>query len=418
MERTPRRVLWLLLVVAVVTGNSSLAQPLQTHATATRAAIPIIGGMPGTSSTPIVESSTLALSSDSVAMGNHVSAAVTFQNRSTGSIDLSGLVIAARTPSGGNADFGGIWDVTTLSPGEAMTLHTSRSFDQSDPGGSWMLFASYRTIDGVWHPLAPFLSLQVIESPTGPRIGESTVLSVSSPATAGGRITAAVTLQNQGTASIVLTGVVIGKYDSYIRQFATDAKTWGHPLYLRFAHEMNGNWYPWGTGNGNPNGNSPGDFVATWRHVHDIFTNVGATNVRWVWCVNVSGGGLTPYSQLYPGDGYVDWVALDGYNWGGNPGHTWQSLHDVFSASYQEVTALTSKPVMIAETGSAEEGGNKADWISQGLLNTMPQSFPRIQAVLWFDWNLEHDWRVNSSPASLAAFRSIASSPLYQRTFS
>ncbi len=32
------------------------------------------------------------------------------------------------------------------------------------------------------------------------------------------------------------------------------------------------------------NGDQPGEFVAAWRHVHDIFTSVGATNATWVWC--------------------------------------------------------------------------------------------------------------------------------------
>ncbi len=69
---------------------------------------------------------------------------------------------------------------------------------------------------------------------------------------------------------------------------------------------------------------------------------------------------------------------------------------------------------MLAEVSSAEQGGSKADWITQGMLNTIPQAFPRIHAVVWFDWNLEYDWRVNSSSSSLAAFRAVVASPLYQ----
>ena len=50
---------------------------------------------------------------------------------------------------------------------------------------------------------------------------------------------------------------------------------------------MNGNWFAWMEG---VNGNQPGEYVAAWRHVHDIFTAVGATNVSWVWCPNVDPG--------------------------------------------------------------------------------------------------------------------------------
>ena len=73
-----------------------------------------------------------------------------------------------------------------------------------------------------------------------------------------------------------LSDVIAGTYDSYIREFAEAARDWGHPFFLRFNWEMNGNWFPWSEG---VNGNQPGEFVAAWRHVHDIFTAVGADNV-------------------------------------------------------------------------------------------------------------------------------------------
>jgi len=213
-----------------------------------------------------------------------------------------------------------------------------------------------------------------------------------------------------------LTNITRGDFDGYIRQWATDARTWGHPFYLRFGHEMNGNWYAWSTAPGNPDGNTPADFVAAWRHVHDIFTQVGATNVRWVWCVNTTDPSYTPYAQDYPGDNYVDWVSIDGYNWGTSHAWSkWQSLSDVFAASYAELTALTSKPIIIGEAASLEQGGSKADWITQGFLQTIPNSFPNIRAVVWYDDNdANGDWLIESSSASLDAWKSVVASPLYQ----
>ena len=88
-----------------------------------------------------------------------------------------------------------------------------------------------------------------------------------------------------------------------------------HPFFLRFNREMNGFWFPWGD---EVNGNKPGEFVTAWRHVHDIFTEVGATNATWVWCPNIdlTRKLQTPLQDLYPGDDYVDWTCLDGFNWG------------------------------------------------------------------------------------------------------
>ena len=210
-----------------------------------------------------------------------------------------------------------------------------------------------------------------------------------------------------------LSAIAHGAFDTYIRRFASASKAWGHVFFLRFGEEMNGNWYSWGTTAGNPNGNRPADFVAAWRHVHGIFTSLGAKNVKWVWCANITYPGATPDILDYPGDAYVDWVALDGYNWGSNPGHTWQSLYQVFGASYAEVTAFTRRPLMIAETGSVELGGSKADWIRQGFLHELPSLMPRIRAVIWFEAKAKGDWRVYTSKTALAAFRTVVASTLY-----
>jgi beta-mannanase len=210
-----------------------------------------------------------------------------------------------------------------------------------------------------------------------------------------------------------LSAIAHGAVDPYIRRFASAAKAWGHVFYLRFAYEMNGNWYSWTTTPGNPDGNTPADFVAAWRHVHDIFASLGVKNVRWVWCANVSYPGSTPDILDYPGDAYVDWVALDGYNWGNSPGHSWQSLYQVFGASYAEVTAFTRRPLMIAETGSVEQGGSKAAWILQGFLHELPNLMPRVRAVLWFEAKAKGDWRVYTSSSALKAFRTVVASPLF-----
>jgi hypothetical protein len=208
-----------------------------------------------------------------------------------------------------------------------------------------------------------------------------------------------------------LRTITAGEHDAYIRGWARDAALWGKPMYLRFAHEMNGNWYPWSS---ELNGNTAAEYVASWRRVVDIFRREGATNVRWVWSPNIAYDGSTPYAELYPGDGYVDWVGLDGYNWGiTQPWSSWTSLEAVFDSSYNALVALTSKPMMIAETASTEMGGDKAAWIREGLLTTVPSRFPRVQAVIWFHEDKETDWRVNSSAAALDAHRAVVASPAY-----
>jgi len=217
---------------------------------------------------------------------------------------------------------------------------------------------------------------------------------------------------NPSNPAYKLTTITRGDFDPYIRRYADDAKVWGHPFYLRFAHEMNGNWYPWGTGPHNPEGNTPADYVAAWRHVHDLFVQEGAANVRWVWSPNTLSSNSPQATATYPGDAYVDWLGIDAYNVGASKGWDgWQSLADLLEPAYTAITHLSNKPLMIAETATTEHGGDKAAWIRRGLLLDAPARLPRVRAVVWFDKN--RDWRVDSSPASLAAFRTVVASPLY-----
>jgi hypothetical protein len=210
-----------------------------------------------------------------------------------------------------------------------------------------------------------------------------------------------------------LSRIAAGDFDAYIASWAAGARDWGHPLLLRFAHEMNGDWFPWSEAR---NGNSAGDYVAAWRHVHDVFASVGATNVSWVWSPNAVYAGSLPLAGLYPGDAYVDWVAIDGYNWGIHPSRpdVWRSFADIVGPTYDALGALApGKPVMIAETGSTEHGGSKAGWISDAL-SQIPERFPRIRALVWFNWDADGiDWSIESSPSARAAFRAGIADPAY-----
>ena len=70
-----------------------------------------------------------------------------------------------------------------------------------------------------------------------------------------------------------------GNHDAYIRRWARAAKKYGGPVIVRFAHEMNGNWFPWSLLNFD---NDPAAFQTAWRHIVGIFRNVGATNVAFL----------------------------------------------------------------------------------------------------------------------------------------
>jgi beta-mannanase len=218
--------------------------------------------------------------------------------------------------------------------------------------------------------------------------------------------------QGPSQPSFALSRVLEGAFDSYISAWARELAGYDGPLLLRFAHEMNGHWYPWGTrARSGPPGATAAEYVQTWRHVWRLFQAAGAHQVQWVWAPNILEG-AGAFEVCYPGSEYVDWLALDGYNWGG--WRRWRSFRQLFAASYRRLTALGPQPVMIAETACAEAGGDKARWITEGLTQVIPDQMPRVRAVVWFNQAKERDWRIESSDASRLAFAEAVKDPPFQ----
>jgi hypothetical protein len=191
-----------------------------------------------------------------------------------------------------------------------------------------------------------------------------------------------------------------GRYDRYIRYFARNAKAWGWPFFLRFNWEMNGAWFPWGAGT---NDNQPGEFILAWRHVHRIFEEVGATNVTWVWCPFVG----TDLRQFYPGDRYVDWTGLDGYNWGPESplGLPWRTFDELFAASYRRVARIApDKPMMVGEVASSGSDERRATWIRE-MFGALRGGYRRVGALVWFD-KIDNatEWPIETLPTASAAF--------------
>lgn len=224
--------------------------------------------------------------------------------------------------------------------------------------------------------------------------------------------------QPQFSLSAIISNInAKGTYYTYIKNWATAAAKWGHPFFLRFDWEMNGDWYPWGTAL-HTNGNTPAEYVTMWRDVHNIFTQVGADNVTWVWSPNELGPDQPRLASLYPGKSYVNWLGMVGYNWGTNPNQHeahWQTFAQIFGPTYKALVQLQpTKPIMVTETASDEDGGSKANWITTTLTKTLPDDFPRVRALVWFNWNVQGlHWVIDSSAKAEAAFRKGIKSSRY-----
>ena len=234
----------------------------------------------------------------------------------------------------------------------------------------------------------------------------------------------------------------------------------GVPVVVRFAHEMNGSWYPWGQ--------RPEAYREAFRRVADA-VHREAPGSAMMWAPNYGGGypftggahaaspgsdayqaldtsvdgtvdeSDDPYAPYYPGDDAVDWVGMSLYHWG--DAHPWgenevpeeNKFVDQLTGSYDgaagdetavpdfyaEYAQERGKPVGIPETaaffrpggGGADELTVKRAWWSQLVDPALHRDFPQLHMVNWFEWRKHEpevdavvDWRATGTPGVAQAY--------------
>jgi hypothetical protein len=200
-----------------------------------------------------------------------------------------------------------------------------------------------------------------------------------------------------------LRRIAAGAFDDDFQRWGRALGQWRKPLLLRFAHEMNGWWYPWSVG---VNGNTADDYRRSWQRMWQVIKR-SAPNVEFVWSPNTMSGGLADFRPMYPGASMVDRLGLDGYNWGDGEGRRWQSPEDIFLDSVGRLNALPGdRPILITEVASAEDPNDprrKADWISDFFHQV--SRWEDVDGFVWFQADKERDWRFTSSALAREAFR-------------
>jgi beta-mannanase len=211
--------------------------------------------------------------------------------------------------------------------------------------------------------------------------------------------------------------ILAGSFDAYIANYARAAKAYRHPVYLRLAGEMNGNWNSYSSAAAD--GPSAKSFKLAWHRVVGIFRAVHAKNVKFIWCPtevdspDVAGNHLEDY---WPGSNYVDVLGFDSYNRsvGGKieGGGGWRTFNEMCASGYGRVAALDdSMPIWLCETGCTEAVFGDPVGVTKGAwFNSMFQSesYPRLSAVVYFssdDTSLARDWRIDTTAESVQGWK-------------
>ena len=208
--------------------------------------------------------------------------------------------------------------------------------------------------------------------------------------------------------AISLADINAGRWDAYIDEWGAAAARLDLPFMLRFGHEFNGDWYPWSLAQ---NGRQGSAYANAFRRVVTRLRAAGARRVQHVWCFNNDNKPAESWNDprsAYPGDDVVDWIGIDGYNFGTSQSWSrWTAFRDIFAGSVALANGLSpSKPIVLAEMGCSETGGDKAAWITQMAADFA--RMPSVRAFTWFDIIKETSWSLTSSDASwLAAVRAL-----------
>jgi mannan endo-1,4-beta-mannosidase len=202
--------------------------------------------------------------------------------------------------------------------------------------------------------------------------------------------------------------ILHGVQDRYIRRFARSLKTFRGTVYLRYAHEMNGDWYPWS--------HEPRMYVLAWRRLVRLFRSVGADNVRFVWSANPNQyQGKRPWlahlREYWPGARWVDYVGSTMIDFGGVRRARYQISR--FAPRMQILRRVFGKPLMLTETNTEYDG--RVEWLRD--FRRMLRGMPWIRAVVWSQLKSrgqahlkgsgELNWNVANDPPAAAVLRAI-----------
>ena len=127
-----------------------------------------------------------------------------------------------------------------------------------------------------------------------------------------------------------------GAYDRVIKKYSAWAKSVNRPIYLRIGYEFDGPH----------NALEPEEFIKAYRHIVDLMRKKGVDNIAFVWHSYASKPFKDyPISAWYPGDDYVDWVAISVF------GHAYKGTDfGRYCDNVLEFAKQHKKPVMIAES--------------------------------------------------------------------
>jgi hypothetical protein len=217
--------------------------------------------------------------------------------------------------------------------------------------------------------------------------------------------------------------IAAGSFDDFLRAWAEAAAAYGKPVVLRYAWEMNGNWFPWSPTQDRTRyfdlGNTPANYRLAWQHVYTLIHDI-APNVKFFWCPTVTG--IANAAAYSPGPEYVDYVGVDGYARG--PVQTMATVLGPGLATVRTLPGAAALPMLVGETGVLSTNPSRDRWLTDGY-EALYERFRQLDGIVYFDFDMTNvfgkhlesgDWQIESDPAALSAYTALSSDPRFQGT--
>ena len=178
--------------------------------------------------------------------------------------------------------------------------------------------------------------------------------------------------------------------DTIITASAQALKQYPGPVMLRWFWEfnqLNKNQTCRGDTGGKPTQPVYNDFIGAWQHIYNVFQSVGATNVIFVWNPgSYSTGGNNDPHGYYPGNAYVDWLAVDAYQNGTTS--TFTQDFDLFYNDFSQ-SQYGGMPLMVGENGSPNYSQYsveaQATYLQGVVAAIQANRYPMLKAYNYFD---------------------------------
>ncbi|MBB2943612.1 beta-mannanase [Actinoplanes lutulentus] len=218
--------------------------------------------------------------------------------------------------------------------------------------------------------------------------------------------------------------VAKGEQDARIDAFAARAKAFNKKFFLVLNHEPENDVIAKAG-----SGWEAKDFAAMYRHTIERLRAKGVTNSINVMAYmgNEKWMAQSWWADLYPGNDVVDWMGLDSYVSVEKGYYHFGDFGDLLDRKPKNgglgfydwaVAKAPGKPFMVAEWGGYHRVGKYAD--KNAVYNdVLPElaKRPAIKAIVHFDTKKDdqgdRDISIDSTPASLAAFKKLAAHPVF-----